>query len=102
MARPRTKPVVKPVTFVPVEKVFKAQVKVRAKHDLNGWADRTKQVKWHIPAGRIGCLDEDKAREFHTKGYVEILDGSFKQVSEDEAAEMLSTVTTLSLGGPSG
>lgn len=101
MARPRTSPL-EPIKFVPVEKVFKAQVKVRATRDLNGWADRSKRVKWNIPAGRIGCLDEDKAREFHAKGYVQILDGEVKPVSEDEAAEMLSTVTTLTLGGPNG
>ena len=88
-----------PVTFVPVERVFAPQVKVRATRDLNGWADKTKRVKWHIPHGRVGCIDADKAREFQAKGYVEILDGAVKPVSEDEAAEFMSTVTTLSLGG---
>lgn len=87
-----------PVQFVPVEKVFKPQVRVRALNDLNGWADRKKRVKWHIGAGRIGCLDEDKAREFAIKGYVEILDGTVKPASDDEIAEVMSTVTTISLG----
>lgn len=100
-ARAKRRPPLEPITFVPVEKVFKPQVKVRATRDLNGWADRGKtsgkRVKWSIAEGRIGCLDEDKAREFQAKGYVEILDGTIKPVSEDEAAEYLSTVTTISL-----
>lgn len=91
-----------PITFVPVERVFKSQVQVRALRDLNGWADRERRIKWSIPSGRIGCLDEDTAREFMAKGYVELLDGIVRPVSEDEAAEFLSTVTTLSLGAPNG
>lgn len=86
------------VTFVPVERVFSPQVKVRAKHDLSGWADREKGIKWHIPTGRIGYIDEEKAREFFVKGYVDILDGTIRPVSEDETAEILSTRTVLSLG----
>jgi hypothetical protein len=89
---------VQPVTFVPVEQVFKPQVKVRATRDLNGWADRHRRVKWNIPAGRIGMIDEDKAREFSIKGYVEIVAGEVKPASEDEKAEILSTVTNISLG----
>lgn len=85
-----------PITFVPIERVFQPQVRVRATRDLNGWASREQRVKWHIPRGRIGCLDADKAREFEVKGYVEILDGAVKPVSEDEAAEFLSTVTIIS------
>ena len=88
-----------PLTFVPVERVFKHQVRVRATRDLNGWADRRKRVKWHIAHGSIGYLDEDKAREFQIKGYVEILAGEVKPVSPAEAEEFLSTVTTISLGG---
>lgn len=91
-----------PISFVPVERVFKPQVKVRATRDLNGWADRDRRVKWHIAHGRVGCLDEDVAREFEVKGYVEILDGQVRPVSEDEAAEFLSTVTVLNLGASNG
>jgi len=103
MARPRTAakkraPRFKPITFVPVEQVFQPQVEVRAKHDLNGWADREKRIKWSIPAASVGCLDQDKAREFSVKGYVEILNGDVKPVSEDEAPEILSTVTVIGLG----
>lgn len=87
-----------PVQFIPITKAFKPQVKVRAKRDINGWADRSRRKKWHIGAGSIGCIDHDKAREFAVKGYVEILDGDVKPVSEDEAAEFLSTVTVLNLG----
>ena len=86
-----------PITFVPHTHAFKPQIKVRATRDLNGWADRDRRKKWHIGKGSIGCIDEDKAREWHTKGYVEILDGTIRPVSEDEAAEMLSTVTTLNM-----
>jgi len=88
-----------PVTFVPVERAFKAQVKVRATRDISGWADRERRVKWTIPAGRVGCLDADKAREFEIKRYVEIIEGEVRPVSEDEAAEILSTVTTIDLQG---
>jgi hypothetical protein len=105
MARPRNKEI-EPIRFVPVEQVFKPQVKVRATRDLSGWVDRGKKsgrrVKWEIPHGRIGCLDEDKAREFMAKGFVEIIDGTIKPVSEGEAEEFLSTVTTISLGDPNG
>lgn len=90
-----------PVRFVPVERAFKAQVKVRATRDISGWADRRQRVKWSIGKGRIGCLDADVAREFQIKGYVEILDGQIRPASDDEIAEVLSTVTTISLGGQS-
>ncbi len=88
-----------PVRFIPVEKAFKAQVKVRATRDLSGWVDRDRRVKWQIPAGREGCIDEDVAREWHAKGYVELVEGVVRPVSEDELAEMLSSVTTVRLGG---
>jgi hypothetical protein len=101
-ARKKASPRVKPVTFVPVERVFKAQVKVRALRDINGWANRDRRVKWHIGAGRVGYLDEDHAREFSIKGYVEVIDGSIKPASEDEVAEFLSTTTTIGLGAPDG
>jgi hypothetical protein len=107
MARPRAaskrKPALKPITFVPVEQVFSPQVQVRATRDLNGWADRRKRIKWFIPGGTVGYLDAEKAREFHIKGYVEIVDGDVGQpASEDEVAEVMSTVTTIGLGPPNG
>jgi len=88
-----------PITFVSVERVFQPQVKVRATRDLNGWADRQKRVKWHIGSGRIGYLDSDVARQFQVKGYVQILEGDVKPVSDDERAEILSTMTVIGLGG---
>lgn len=91
------------IKFVPVERVFKPQVKVRATRDLSGWADRAKGVKWHIPVGSMGCLDADKAREFWAKGFVEIIEGDIKPVTEAEMDEFLSQVTTISIGEkPSG
>lgn len=88
----------RPVKFVPAEQVFKPQVKVQATRDINGWADRKKKVKWAIPAGSVCYIDSDKAREFQIKGYVRILDGTVEAASDDEVAEILSTVTTLNLG----
>jgi hypothetical protein len=90
------------IKFVPVERVFKPQVKVRATRDLSGWANREKGVKWHIRHGRIGCMDADKAREFAAKGFVEILEGDIKPVSPAEQEEFLAQVTTISVGGPGG
>jgi hypothetical protein len=75
------------VRFVTLERAFKPrratrpQVRVRALRDLNGWVNRSRKEwgKWSLPAGGVGRLDEEKAREFARKGHVEILD------SEDEA-----------------
>lgn len=101
---PAKKRIAKPevIKFVPVERVFKPQVKVRATRDLNGWANRERGVKWNIPAGRIGCVDEDKAREWVAKGFVELVEGDIRPISEDEAADFLSQVTTISVGVPNG
>ena len=93
---------IEPVKFVPVERAFKPQVKVRALHDLNGWVDRRRRIKWHIGTGQIGCIDEDKAREWMAKGYAELIEGTVKPVSEDEAAEFLSTMTRIGIGGNNG
>lgn len=101
VSKPRRKPD-RPVKFITVEQAFKPQIKVRVLKDLNGWADRSRNIKWHIGAGKVGCIDEDKAREFAIKGYVEILDGTIKPYSSDEAAEILSTVTTIGPGVTNG
>lgn len=93
----RAKPTV--VKFVPVERAFKPMIKVRATRDLNGWANKSRGIKWHIGNGRIGMLDEETARQFMAKGFVEILEGDIKPVSEDEAAEFLAQVTTINVGG---
>lgn len=91
-----------PITFVPVEKAFKPQIKVRATRDLSGWADRERRVRWHIGAGREGCMDEDKAREFATKGYIEIVEGVVRPVSEAEAEAYFSQMTVIGPGAPRG
>lgn len=91
-----------PVRFAPVSQVFQPQVKVRALKDISGWANRRRRIKWSIGAGRVGYLNEDKAREFSIKGYVEILDGKVKPVSEAEAEEFLSQVTVLDIGVSNG
>ncbi len=90
-----SEPALEPVTFLPVEAAFKPQIKVRAFNDLSGWISREKRIKWYLSAGRIGHIDEDKAREFQAKGYVQILKGDVKPVSEDERAEMLASMTTI-------
>lgn len=87
-----------PVRFVSVSEAFEPQIRVQALRDLNGWVDEGRGVKWHIGKHQLGMLNERKAREFEVKGYVRILDGSVEPVSEDEAAEILSTVTTITLG----
>jgi hypothetical protein len=87
-----------PIKFVPMSRAFEPQIRVRAIRDLNGWASEDRRVKWSIGKNQIGFLNESKAREFQVKGYVEIITGEIKPVSEDEAAEMLSTVTTISMG----
>lgn len=86
-----------PVRFVPVAQVFKPQIKVRALKDINGYAARDRKIKYQIGHGRVGYLDDDTAREWQVKGYIEILEGTVRPVSEDEAAEILSTVTTIAL-----
>ena len=100
MARRKSTPRVQPVTFVPVERAFKPQVKIRATHDLNGWVDRRRNIKWHIAGGTIGYVDEETARQWMAKGYAELIEGNVRPVSEDEAAEFLAQVTRI--GVPRG
>lgn len=88
----------KPITFVPAEQVFKPVVKVQATRDINGWVNKKTRVKWSIPANSVAYIDAATAREFQIKGYVRILDGTVEPASDDEVAEIMSTVTTLNLG----
>jgi len=92
----------KPITFVPVRKVFKPMVEIRLLMDISGWADKDKRVKWHMAAGSTEIIDEDKAREFVTKGYAKYTSAPKKPISEDERAEALATVTRLTPGGENG
>lgn len=94
----RRRRALEPIRFVPVSQAFEAQVRVQATRDLSGWVNRDRRVKWEIGKGRVGYLNASTAREFEVKGYVRILAGDVVPVSEDEAAEILSTTTTISLG----
>lgn len=101
--KPKVDPIV--VTWTPIRNVFKPQIAVRAVKDVSGWADKEKKVRWEMRAWRIYYVDERTAREFATKNYVHILEmdeKKVKPVSADEAAEILSTVTTLTPGGANG
>jgi hypothetical protein len=92
----------KPVEFQPVSEVFEPQVGVIPKSDLSGWVDRRRKVKWSMSAGRKYYLNEAKAREFETKGFLDIVSGAVAPVSDDERAEFLSQVTRISMGGTNG
>lgn len=85
------------VKFAPVSKVFEPQVGVVPNRDLSGWADYATKTKWSMAAWQKYYISADKAREFEAKGYVEIVDGRVKPVSEDEYAEMMSTVSHIGL-----
>lgn len=87
----------RPITFVSVMEAFQPQIKVRFLKDVSGWASRDRRVKWSIGAGKVGTLDADKAREFQAKGYLEILDGTVKPVTQTELDEILATVTVVGL-----
>ena len=87
-----------PVTFEPVHKVFTPQRMIRMTRDVNGWVSHDQRKKWNLGYGREYAIDEDKAREFVIKGYA-IPVGWEVTVSDDERAEVMSTVTTISLGG---
>jgi hypothetical protein len=98
MPRRRAQP--KPLKFVPIERAFKPQIKILAKLDINGPV--APGIKFHLPAGQVGFIDEDVARVWQAKGYVEILEGTVKPVSPDELAELTSKDATISLGDNNG
>jgi len=93
---------IKPIRFVAVEHVFEPLIKVRALRDVSGWASRDKRIKYALGNGRIGFVDEQTAREWQVKGHIEIVSGDVKPVSPDEAAEILSTLTTIGPGVANG
>lgn len=86
------------IEFLPVKKAFKPQRLIRMKTDISGWVSQADRRKWSLSDKKEYAIDEDKAREFVIKGYAEPI-GWKPVVSEDEKAEMLSSVTTISLGG---
>ena len=88
----------RPITFTPGEQVFKPQRMVRMTRDVSGWVSERDRRKWELSYGKEYAIDEDKAREFAIKGYC-IPIGWEVEASDDERAEILSTVTTIGLGG---
>lgn len=87
----------RPIEFEPVTKVFKAQRMIRMTRDVSGWVSREDRRKWSLSAYKEYAIDEDKAREFCIKGYA-IPVGWEVTVSDDERAEIMSTVTIIGPG----
>lgn len=85
------------VKFAPVRQVFEPQIGVVPNRDLNGWVDERRRIKWSMKHGQKYYINAKKAREFEAKGYLTITDGRVTPVSEDEYAEIMSTVTTIGL-----
>ena len=92
----------RPAEFLTPEKSFQPQVEVFPTRDITGWLDKASKKKFHLKMGHSYCVDEKLAREWSIKGYVQIGRGEIRAVSEDEAAEILSTVTTVNMGVPNG
>lgn len=83
-----------PVEFAPVD--WQPQVEVQFTHDVTGWLDRDRNVRFHFQAGGKAMVDEQHAVEFITKGYaIGILP---RAVSDDERAQIRSVMTTIGLG----
>lgn len=83
-----------PITFQAVN--WQPQVEVRFTRDVNGWLDRDRNIKFHFAAGSRHMVDEAHAVEFITKGYAK---GTLPRfVSEDEAGEIRSVMTTIGMG----
>lgn len=93
---------VTPVTFAPINHVFKPQIQVRALRDIAGWADYATKTRYSMKAYTLYYISEDKAREFEAKGYVEITKGKVKPVSDAEREQFLSEITNIGLGGQNG
>ena len=88
--------------FLTPEQAFTPQVEVFPTRDITGWLDKPSKKKFHLKMGHSYCVDEKLAREWSVKGYVQIGRGEVRAVSEDEAAEILSSVTTVNMGVPNG
>ena len=91
-----------PVTFAPINKVFRPQIQVRALRDIAGWADYASKTRYSMKAYTLYYIDEPTAREFEAKGYVEIVKGHVRPVSDAEREEFLSQITNIGLGGENG
>ena len=87
-------------TFVRPQDAFTPQVEVTMTRDVNGWLDRKQGLKWSLQKGRSYLIDEQRAAEFITKGYAQ---GELpRAVSEGEAQEWRSQMTTISLENQNG
>jgi hypothetical protein len=83
-----------PVTLQPVN--WQPQVRVTFTRDVSGWLDRPQGVKFQFAAGSTHLIDERHAVEFIVKGYCT---GELpRPVSDDEAADIRSSMTTIGLG----
>lgn len=95
-----------PITFVPIRKVFEAQVEVRPTRDLSGYAPGETRKRWEMRHGRVYQITDWKAREFVAKGYVELVhEGSLDHlpaVSEMEQAELNAQNTIIGPGAANG
>lgn len=83
-----------PVRFQPVH--WTPQIQVTFNRDISGWLDRDRGVKWSFSKGQTVYIDHEHAIEFIVKGYCS---GELpRRVSEDEKAEIRSTVTVIGMG----
>jgi len=92
--RQQRRAALKRVTFQPVN--WEPQVEVLFTRDVNGWLDLDRRIKFSFSAGSRAMVDEQHAIEFIVKGYA--LGELPRKVSEDEAAEIRSVMTTIGLG----
>ena len=84
-----------PIEFVPVKSFFKPQRKIKMRQDVNGWADRSRRLKWHLAAGQTYYIDSEKALEFIVKGYAT---GELpRPVSDSEKEHLLSEMTRIGI-----
>lgn len=90
-----------PVTFMPVRRVFEAQVQIRMNQDVSGWVGGNKKhrKKYALSKGQVYTIDAKTAREFVAKEYATwVRPQDHQPISDDERAEAKSQITTLSLG----
>ena len=84
----------KPITFQTVN--WQPQIQVTFTRDVNGWLDRTNQIKWSFRTGQTVMIDAEHALEFIIKGYCT---GQLpRPVSDNEQAEIRSNMTIIGMG----
>jgi hypothetical protein len=88
------KETLKPVTLQAVS--WQPQVQVTFNRDVCGWISREQGLKFQFAAGKTYLIDEQHAIEFIVKGYCA---GELpRPVSDDEAADIRSSMVTIGLG----